>query len=257
MLERESIVATWRWLAGRQEGTVRECGEATGLAYETVRGAFRVLLEGGLARASAQKPLRISLKESDLNRHLRSYFHESPKRATVTLSAAAFVKLYAQPSEVEEILYSEKEPVAVRGVKRNIRTRGPVKVIEVMEEQVTPETVFLKEVQSADGVEDLCIQLLAGYPMDFAQLLRLSNEKAMVNLVGCYLDILSDLNGDLVKREHAEGFRRSVSHRTTPVFLESERDFGKEGWEEPYENRWHVDLFLDLGAIEHGVRAVS
>jgi hypothetical protein len=71
------------------------------------------------------------------------------------------------------------------------------------------------------------------------------------------LDLLSDLNPDLVAKSDAERFLPFISSGDPPVFLESEKEFGKEGWEKPYENRWNVDLYLDLGAIEHGIRGAS
>ncbi len=251
---RRSFVDTWRCLKRTRQATVRECVEATRLSYESVRKAFHFLLRSGLARTQSEKPLRISLEEHDLNRYLEYCFLESPRQTVLTLAAAPFVKVYAQPFEVEELLMSEEGPVVIRGVERRMRPQETVKIIEVMEEEVTPETVFLREVQRADGVEDLCIQLLSGHPMNFDRLLELSQARGVVNIVGCYLDILSDLAGDLVVKGDAERFLPFASSGQPPVFLESEEEFGKEGWEGPYEERWNVDLYLDMGAIEHGVR---
>jgi len=38
--------------------------------------------------------------------------------------------------------------------------------------------------------------------------------------------------------------------------LEQLKKYGKQGWEQPYETRWNVDLYLDLDAIRHGVRSL-
>jgi hypothetical protein len=255
--DKGSILDTWRFLAARREASLRECVDATGLSYESVRRAFGFLVKVGLARTLSQKPLRISLKRSDLNDHLRRCFLGPSGKAVLALSTGPFTKLYARPTEVRELLLSEDGSVVVPGVHRNIRVHEPVKVIEVMEDDVTPETVFLREVQRPDGVEDFCIQLLSNRSVDFEGLLRLSRERDMVNVVGCYLDILSDLSPRLVSKGVAEAFLPFISRGDPPVFLESEKEFGKEGWEGPYQDRWNVDLYLDLGAIEHTVRAVA
>jgi DNA-binding transcriptional regulator YhcF (GntR family) len=255
--DKESIVDTWKFLATRRHASLRECVDATRLSYESVRRAFHFFVRAGLAKTLTEKPLRISLESSDLNRHLGRYFLETSGRTIFALSTAPFTKLYARPSEVRELLLSEEGSVVIQGVDRNLSPREPIKIVEVMQEEVTPETVFLREVQGPDGVEDFCIHLLSNRSVDLEQLLRLSRERGMVNVVGCYLDILSDLDAGLVAKREAEAFLPFISHGDPPAFLESEREFGKEGWEKPYEGKWNVDLYLDLGAIEHGIRAVS
>lgn len=257
VLVRESVVDIWRWVGINPSATVRECAEVTGLSYETVRNAFHSLMNAGLAKAHSQRPLRISLEEGDLNRHMGRCFLNPPHQTVFTLSTAPFVKLYAKPDQLEDLLLSEEEPLVIEGLERNIRPEGRVKIGVVMEEDATPERVFLKELQTVDGVEDLCIQLLKGHGMDYEQLLRLSRDRGLVNVAGCYLDILSDLGPGLVRKDDAERFLPFVTGGRAPVFLRSEEPFGKEGWEGPYEARWNVNLFLDLGAIEHGIRAVS
>ncbi|MFQ5990587.1 MAG: hypothetical protein ACE5K9_11795 [Candidatus Methylomirabilales bacterium] len=146
----------------------------------------------------------------------------------------------------------------VQGVQRRVRTQDPLRIVEVMQGDISPVTVFLRELQTSDGVEDFCIQILGNRSLDFKELLRVARERGEVNVVGCYLDILSDSNPNLVAKADAERFLPFVSSGSPTIFLESEKQFGKEGWgEEPYERRWNVDLYLDMGAIEHGIRAVS
>lgn len=256
--DQDSVVTTWKHLAGRQDGSVKECVDATGLSYESVRKAFHFFLDSSLARIVTKKPLRVALQEGGLNRHLERCFLDPPEQRVFALSATAFTKFYAPPSQVRELLLADEGSTMIRGVQRRVRAEGPLRIIEVMQEEVTPETVFLRELRTADGVEDFCIQILNGRSLNFDDLLRLARERGEANIVGCYLDLLSDLNSDLVAQADGERFLPFVARGDPNVFLKSEKEFGKDGWgEEPYERKWNVDLYLDLGAIEHGVRAVS
>jgi hypothetical protein len=223
-----------------------------------VRKAFHFFLDSSLARIVTKNPLRVALQEGGLNRHLERCFLDPPEQRVFALSATAFTKFYAPPSQVRELLLADEGSTMIRGVQRRVRAEGPLRIIEVMQEEVTPETVFLRELRTADGVEDFCIQILNGRSLNFDDLLRLARERGEANIVGCYLDLLSDLNSDLVAQADGERFLPFVARGDPNVFLKSEKEFGKDGWgEEPYERKWNVDLYLDLGAIEHGVRAVS
>jgi hypothetical protein len=255
--DRGSIRDTWSHLAERRGASVAECAEALPWSYESVRRAFHFLLDAGLARADSRRPLRISLEDAELNRHLRRHLLGPSGTTVFTLSTAPFTKFYGRPSQVRELLLSEEGPFLIRGVERTVRPGRPVTIVEVMVEEVTRETVFLRELGRTDGVEEFCIQILSSRSVDFEGLLRLSRERGDANVVGCYLDILSDLSPDLVAKEDAERFLPFVSWGDPPAFLAADKEFGKEGWEGPYEDRWNVDLYLDRGAIEHGIRAVS
>jgi hypothetical protein len=52
-----------------------------------------------------------------------------------------------------------------------------------------------------------------------------------------------------------EKFSNKISEKTV-VFLKDEKRYGKSGWEKKYEKKWNIDLYLDIGAIEHGVRSI-
>ena len=81
----------------------------------------------------------------------------------------------------------------------------------------------------------------------------------MVNEVGCYLDVLNSIR-QMVPPVAVEMFDQEVLKRKKKkkrrVFLKEETAYGKGGWEAPFETKWNVDLFMDMGAIEHGVRAI-
>ena len=66
-----------------------------------------------------------------------------------------------------------------------------------------------------------------------------------------YLDIINNIK-ELVPPEVVERFYNYVSRRRL-AFLPQERIYGKSGWEEPFEEKWNVDLYLDLSAVKHGV----
>lgn len=76
----------------------------------------------------------------------------------------------------------------------------------------------------------------------------------MVNVVGCYLEIVNDIK-KLVDVEVIKKFQRNISKRKV-VFLKEEKRYGKGGWEDKYEKKWNVDLYLDIGAIRHGLRSI-
>lgn len=256
--DQDSVLTTWKCLASRRDCSVNECVEATGLSYESVRNSFHFFINSDLANVVTKKPLRIALTEGDLNRHLERRFLDPLGQTVFTLSAAPFRKFYASPSQIKDLLLSDEGPTVVQGVQRRVRTQDPLRIVEVMQGDISPVTVFLRELQTSDGVEDFCIQILGNRSLDFKELLRVARERGEVNVVGCYLDILSDSNPNLVAKADAERFLPFVSSGSPTIFLESEKQFGKEGWgEEPYERRWNVDLYLDMGAIEHGIRAVS
>jgi hypothetical protein len=74
-------------------------------------------------------------------------------------------------------------------------------------------------------------------------------------MFGCYLDIIYNIDRKLVSYEVINKFHDNVSDKKY-VFLKEEMKYGKSGWEMEYEQKWNVDLYLDIGAIEHGVRGL-
>ena len=89
--------------------------------------------------------------------------------------------------------------------------------------------------------------------MDLDKLLRLSIEREMGSVVGCYLDILNGIE-DLVSEDLINKFQEQLPKKRI-TFLEEEKTYGKSGWEDRYEDKWNVNLYLDIDAIKHGVRS--
>jgi hypothetical protein len=102
-----------------------------------------------------------------------------------------------------------------------------------------------------EGVEDICVRIVASGRLDHKRLLELAVGSGMASVVGCYLEIVRDLGVPL--DEAVLGMYLERAEDRVAIFLESEREFGKGGWEGPYEERWGVDIYLDRGAIRHGV----
>ncbi len=117
------------------------------------------------------------------------------------------------------------------------------------------EQLFLSSLFTIDGVEDRCLFLLQSKKMKMNQLLAYAQKQKVVNIVGCYLDIIHDLSPSLVDKKTIALFSQYVAGKPA-IFLKQLKKYGKQGWEQPYESRWNVDLYLDLGAIRHGVRAL-
>jgi hypothetical protein len=87
------------------------------------------------------------------------------------------------------------------------------------------------------------------------KLLSHSQRQKVVNIVGCYLDIIHDLSSNLVDKKTITLFFNHMQEKPM-VFLKQLKKYGKQGWEQAYETRWNVDLYIDLDAIRHAVRAL-
>jgi hypothetical protein len=96
--------------------------------------------------------------------------------------------------------------------------------------------------------------MVASGRLDYRRLLDLARERDMVSIVGCYLDILNGIQG-MVDPEVIGDFEARRSGKRLR-FLPGESAYGKGGWEGEYEEKWNLDLYLDLGAIRHGVRSI-
>nr|MDO8081789.1 hypothetical protein [Candidatus Freyarchaeota archaeon] len=196
----------------------------------------------------------VSLKEGhELNVLLDKFFSEERDTKKIFYPGAIpFERLVQTPEGIERMLYDKiDEGLAIRGTGLLIKGRGKLSVVESVGRELSVEEIFLREIETPEGVEDFCIKLIESKEVDYDRLLELSKERNMVNVVGCYLDILNGIKR-LVDSSVIEKFRKSISKRRR-VFLKAFEKYGKEGWEKTYEDRWNVDLYLDIGAIRHGV----
>ena len=164
--------------------------------------------------------------------------------------------MIATPEGIEKALYEMIDKgVTVRGTGFVVRgVEGKITILESVDEEPTPEALFLRRVTTAEGVEDTCIRLLVHGDLDLMELLDMARDRGMVNEVGCYLDIINDIKR-MVEPDVIDEFHRHVSKRRS-VFLKEEKRYGKGGWVAKYEKRWNLDIYLDLDAIKHGVRSI-
>ncbi len=254
-LTRRSTIDVWKRLT--EPRSLEELQRSTGLSYPWVRKIARFLVDSNLAVYRKRKPMIIALNENhELNLLLRRFVsQEERKREKVYYSGSVpFERLVRTPPEIERILYEGIDsPLTIRNTGFHIRGEGKLCVLESVKEEIGPEELFLRDVRTPEGVEDFCLLLIASGRLDYGRLFELAKEKVLVNVVGCYLDILSDIGVALDEAVIGE-FRKNLSKRKS-VLLKEERKYGKGGWESGYEKRWNVDLYLDMGAIRHGVRS--
>ncbi len=254
MLMRDSTLAVWKKLVVPR--TLKELQRKTGYSYPWVNSVVRFLTSSNLAVYNKRKPVVAVLNEEHvLNALLRQYLSRKRKPRTIYYAGTLpFERLIRTPAEIERLLYERVDSgLTIKNTGFVIRGEGKLTLVESVEEEMGPEELFLHDIGTVEGVEDFCIRLVASGELDYTKLFDLAKEKDMVNVIGCYLDILNDIKG-MVNPEAIKEFQRNVSKRKV-VFLKEERRYGKGGWEHKYERKWNVDLYLDLGAIRHGARS--
>ncbi|UCG70785.1 MAG: hypothetical protein JSV09_07250 [Thermoplasmata archaeon] len=255
VLLRESTLTIWKQLL--KPKTLKDLQKSTGFSYPWVRNIVKFLVDSKLAVYEKRKPMIAVLKkEHELNLLLEQYTRKKrPSKRLLYEGTIPFEKLTKTPSEIEKILYQKIDSsLAIKDTGFMIKSEDKLSVVESVESELTIEELFLREIKTTEGVEDFCIRLIAQGKLDYDKLLNLAKEKEMVNSVGCYLDVLNDIkkrvNSKIIKE-----FQKNVTKRKA-TFLKEERKYGKGGWEDKYEEKWNVDLFLDIGAIRHGVRSI-
>ena len=257
ILLRENILLTWKALDA--SNNVKELTKKTKLSEKSVRKYLKFFADSELVKFEKKKPL-IAVK---VNGHpfvslLNSMIKEPNTTERVySTGSNPFEEIITTPDEIERILYEKiddnltikKTGFIVKG------KRDKIAVLESVTTKQTPEEIFLNKLMTPEGVEDLCIKILADKKINFDKLLTLAIKKNLINQVGCYLNILNNINKQLVLYEIIRKFHEHISNKKY-VFLKDEMRYGKSGWEKKYEKKWNVDLYLDIGAIKHGARGV-
>ncbi len=257
ILLRENILLTWKALDA--SNNVKELTKKTKLSEKSVRKYLKFFADSELVKFEKKKPL-IAVK---VNGHpfvslLNSMIKEPNTTERVySTGSNPFEEIITTPDEIERILYEKiddnltikKTGFIVKG------KRDKIAVLESVTTKQTPEEIFLNKLMIPEGVEDLCIKILADKKINFDKLLTLAIKKNLINQVGCYLNILNNINKQLVLYEIIRKFQEHISNKKY-VFLKDEMRYGKSGWEKKYEKKWNVDLYLDIGAIKHGARGV-
>ena len=257
ILLRKSSKHLWKALDKSKE--VYHLSKETNLSKKTVRKLLHQFYNYGLIKFKRRKPLIVEkVKNHPINDILYNLLITSESSDKIYASGSIpFEEIVTTPDEIENILYNKidksitvkKTGFLLRGTDENIE------VIESVPKKLSLEEIFMKKLFTPEGVEDYCIRLIASKKIDFEKLLKLSIKKKLVNCVGCYLDIINDINHELVSKEIIKKFNQNIFNKKY-IFLKYEKKYGKMGWENKYEKKWNVDLYLDLGAIKHGVRSL-
>jgi hypothetical protein len=252
-LTKESTIAVWRGLGPSR--TVEDLVEGTGLSPKWVRRVLGEMEVWGLVTFLKRRPIVAQLMEDHpVNRVLNEMYEEpEPAEALLLPGSFPFTEELRTPRELERLLMDWMGGgLLVRDTDFQIMGKGGLlTVLDSVPRRLTLEESFLRMLGRPEGVEDICLRMVASDRIDHSKLLELAEERGMVNVVGCYLDIVRGL-GLTVDEAVIDAYLERTDDRVV-AFLETERAFGKSGWEGPYEDRWGVDIYLDRGAIRHGV----
>lgn len=166
-----------------------------------------------------------------------------------------YEQIFATPDEIEKSLYEKiEQSITVKNTGWVIKGGNTITIYESVAKALTTEELFVLKIKTTEGVEDICIHYLFNRKINFDRLLNIAKANNLVNEIGCYLDIINDIRNGFIPSGYIEIFLNNISKKKR-IFLKEEEEYGKSGWEEKYEKKWNVDLFIDIGSIQHGVRS--
>ena len=253
LLTRESTVAVWRSLGVPR--TVPDIVDDTGFSSKWILKILKDLEGWGLVTYLKRRPIVAVLNEDhQVNVLLKELLDDPvPGEAFLLPGSFPFTEELRTPHEVERLLLDwVGGGLLIRNTDFQIMGKGGIlTVLDSVPRRPTIEELFLRLLSKPEGVEDLCLRMVSSGRLDHERLLALAVDKGVVNVVGCYLEILGDL-GITVEARVIKAYLDKLDDRVI-MFLKDDSAYGKSGWEAPYEDRWRVDLYLDLGAIRHGV----
>ncbi len=257
ILLRKNTLAIWDALDTADD--VKNLTKKTRLSEKTVRKILKFLADSGLVKFKKRKPL-IAEKVNDhlFVRLLNSIIKETNTNEGIYIPGATpFEEIITTPDEIEKILYEKIDNnLTIKRTGFTVRgKRDKIAVLESVETKQTFEEIFINKLMTPEGVEDTCIKILANNKIDYERLLKLAIKKNLVNQVGCYLDIIYNINRRMIPPKIIKKFHNNISNKKS-VFLKDDMKFGKSGWEIKYEKKWNIDLYLDIGGIKHGVRGL-
>ncbi len=247
------------WKALDFSNTTSGLSEEINLSEKTVRKFLHYFSDNGLVYFKKKKPLIAEKVKNhplsqSLNKMMKSELNYSKVYSTGSIP---FEEILATPDEIENMLYNKIDS-SLTVKKTGFLVKGKDKKISILEstpKKLNVEEIFLKKIFTPEGVEDICIKLLASNKIDFQKLLELSIRFGFVNIVGCYLDIINDIDNSIIESNVIENFHQNITDKVS-TFLKHEKKYGKTGWEKEYEKKWNLDIYLDVGAIKHGVRGI-
>lgn len=257
ILLRKNTLAVWKSLDSFDN--VASIVQETNLSEKSVRKILRKISDFRLIKFKKKKPIIAKkIKDHPLNLLLYLILQEKDfENRIYTPGSTPFEEIITTPDEIEKILYDKiDDSLTIKRTGFMVKgKKDKISILESIPEKQTLEEIFIKKLMTPEGVEDICIRILAYKKLNYDTLLKHAIEKNIVNPVGCYLDIINDINKQIIPKNVIEKFLKNLSNKKY-VFLKDEMNYEKSGWEEKYEKKWNVDLYLEIGAIEHGVRSV-
>jgi len=247
------------WKALDKVTTVSDLSKETTLSEKTVRKILRQLSEYDLVTHEKKNPIIVKkIHEHPIGIILNAMTRSKNKTNGFYIPGSTpFDEIITTPDEIEKIIYDKiDESLTVKKTGFLIKgKKEKITVLESVPHQLTNEEVFIKQIVTPKGVEDICIRLLVSKKINYARLLNISIENNLVNLIGCYLDIINDIDDQIIPKDVIKKFHNNITDKKI-IFLKDEKKYGKSGGEQKYEKKWNVNLYLDIGAIEHGVRGL-
>ena len=256
-LMRDSTLSVWKSL--KLVSTIKEIRTEAGLSAVSVKKALTYLKEKNLVVYTKCRPIIAEHnKNHSLYKLLSEYISSEKETRTIQYPGSIpFREIMETPDQIEKILYQQiDESITVKDTGFLIKGDSEkISILESVAWEPTYEEIFLKKLFTTEGVEEVCILMVKQGLMDYEKLIHHAEEQGVMNVVGCYLDILNSIDEKLAPSAIIERFMK-YKPKYKKAFLSQEKEFGKHGWEKPFEERWNLDLYLDLGAIKHGVRSL-
>jgi hypothetical protein len=238
--------------------TARQVQKRTRLSLPATHRFMKSLETFGFAEVESMKPLAIRmLKSNELLKALLAIERRDEKEFPLELEERPYLRSELPPEELERRLFTNmvaRVPFAIEGTSFATRGQGKIELLTPTRNETTEEK-FMRLLLTPEGVEDTCIHMLRANQVNYEQLLQLARKRRMVNVVGCYLDILHGIDKRLVPKSVVELFKLHTSGRRHGVFLKQLKPIGKDDSLTRYAVDWGLDLYLDLDGIAHGVRS--
>ncbi|MDG6221474.1 MAG: hypothetical protein QCI38_08525 [Candidatus Thermoplasmatota archaeon] len=256
-LTRDSTLSVWKSLAS--VSTIKEIMEETGLSAVSVKKILSFLKEKELVSYKKRKPILAEQNpKHPLFLLLKAHLGLEEDGTSIRYPGhIPFMEILNTPDQVEKLLYEQiDKSLAVKDTGFVVKGESShLTILESVEKELSNEEIFLRKMFTPEGLEDVCILMIKQGLIDYDELLLLAKEKGLVNPVGCYLDILHGIEEKMVSLSIIKKFLEERTKKKVTL-LAQDKKYGKSGWETTYEEQWNVDLYLDIEAVEHGVRGL-
>ena len=252
---RPDVLVAWRAVKGTT--LLSDLKERTGLSYFRLRRSMDVLLALGVLARRSSRPLRVSrVDASPMGEIMDGLAYDKAPEGTILTSATAPVNIHYLPPESIERVLEDRDAAGfyVRGADLHVLGDGRTDIYLSASDDAALEEFFLKLLETPEGVEDLCPQVVASGKLDFQRLVDLALVRGVSNEVGVYLTVLDTL-GLGIPAWVLDALRDGVTGRQR-AFPPWEEPLPQGERREDLEEEWNVDLRLDMGALSHGVRAL-